>query len=177
MRIWCARLLRTWSGVPFHSSSASFPLLTAFCFTMPEDTGPVSTASHACLLIVEGGSRRGVGARVRFHCREGRSKAKKDEEKSRSWRFSGPPAVKGVGTAVCRRTSHTLGRTGARTRGLWQVGISCWGQSKQSPSVAQGSQQSAVPGSSVPLAAICFLLLSWLYICRHKHARWHLEEA
>lgn len=92
---------------------------------MSEDTGPVSTASHAWLLIGEGGNRIGVGARVHFYCREGRSEAKKDKEKSRKQRLSGPPAVKGMGTAICRRTSHTLGGTGSRTRGLQQVGISC----------------------------------------------------
>lgn len=149
-----------WSGDPPHSSSASLPLPTAFCFTTPEDTGPISTASHAWPLIVEGGSMKGGGARVCFHCKKGRSKARKDEEKSRSQRLSGPPPVKGVGTAACRRTFHTLGRTGARARGLWQVGISCGRQSKQSPSLAQGSQQSATGGSPLPLAAICFLLLA-----------------
>lgn len=153
---WHARELWMWSGDPLHSSSASLPLLTAFCFATLEDTGPVSAASHAWPLIAEGGSVRGVAAGVCFHCRKGRSKAKKDKEKSRSRRLSGPPPFKGVGTAACRRTSHTLGRTGARPRGLRQVGISCWRQSKQSPSLAQGSQQSAKPGSPVPLAAICF---------------------
>lgn len=162
-----------WSGDTLHSSSASVPLLTTFCFTMPEDTGPVSTASRAWPLIVEGGSMKGVGARLCFHCRKGRSMAKKDKEKSRRWRLSGVGALEGVGAAACRRTSHTLGRPGARTRGLRQAGISCWRQSKQSPSPAQGSD---LPCLAVPYHWLPFAF-SWLCICRHTSTSWHSEEA
>ena len=146
-----------WSG-DLHSSSASLPLHTTFCFTMPENPRPPSTASHAWPLVMEAGSRRGVGARLCFHCRKGRSKAEKGEEKSRSWRLSGPPPVNGVGAAACRRTFHALGRPGARSGRLRQARISCWRQTKQSLSVARGSQQFVMPGSPLPLAAICFSL-------------------
>lgn len=164
-----------WSVVPFHSFSTAFPFLTAFCSTTPKNTGPVSTASRAWLLVVEGGSRTGAGTKVCFCCKEEARLISQGEEQEPEAFWSW--CCLGCGSCC-----------------LWENLTHPWQDRAKDQRAAAGKNQLleaeqaiSIPGTGQP--GICHgwqssttgylfhFAFSCLYICRHKHAHWHSEQA